>query len=103
MMCGSVRGHTPEGLDFQLGAGDIVGGVDMVAEQPRWFDANAQEDMVALSFNREGLIDLLEDQPELGFDFLRLMAMTLLALRAQVVELTAEPVPPSEADNLLSV
>jgi CRP-like cAMP-binding protein len=101
MMCGSVRGHTPEGLDFQLGAGDIVGGVDMVAEQPRWFDATVQEDMVALSFNREGLIDLLEDQPELGFDFLKLMATTLLSLRAQVVERTAEPVPPSAADDSL--
>jgi hypothetical protein len=30
------------------------------------------------------LIDLLEDQPELGFDFLRLMASTLLELRTRI-------------------
>jgi CRP-like cAMP-binding protein len=83
MLCGRLHGATPEGLEFQLGAGDIAGGLGLVAELPRWFTATAQEHVVALSLDREVLIDLLEDQPELGFDFLRLMGSALLELRAQ--------------------
>jgi CRP-like cAMP-binding protein len=86
VVCGSVRGLTPEGQEFQLGAGDIVGGLGMVAEVPRWFEAKVQEDMVALSLQHEVLIDLLEDQPDLGFDFLQLIASTLLMLREKTVQ-----------------
>jgi CRP-like cAMP-binding protein len=91
IICGSLCGLTPEGYEFQLGAGDIAGGLGMVAELPRWFGARVEQDMVGMSFNRDALIDLLEDQPELSFDFLKLMATTLLSLRVQIVDAAAQP------------
>ena len=42
------------------------------------------EPLIALSLSREVLVDLLEDQPDLSFDFLHLMAALLLDLRLRV-------------------
>jgi CRP-like cAMP-binding protein len=98
VICGSIRGSTRDGLSFQLGAGDIVGGLGMVAELPRWFSATVQEPVVALSMEREVLIDLLEDQPELAFDFLQLMATALIALREQAAVESMQTSPQASAE-----
>jgi CRP-like cAMP-binding protein len=97
MVRGVVSGTTPEGLEFQLGPGDIVGGLGVVAGLPGWFSARVTQPALTLSINREVLIDLLEDQPDLGFDFLHLMASALLELRVQIAELSADA--PARAEN----
>jgi CRP-like cAMP-binding protein len=84
LVCGVVRGDTPGGAQFRFGPRDVVGSLDMVAEVPRWFDAVAEEPVVALAHDRDTLADLWEDNPELGLDFLQLFASALLSLREQL-------------------
>lgn len=81
VVCGSVRASSPEGAHFEFGAGDIVGALDTIAEERRWFDAEASEETVALTLEAEAMVDVWEDRPGLGLDFLRMMATTLLSLR----------------------
>jgi CRP-like cAMP-binding protein len=89
MVSGVVSATTPEGLEFQLGPGDIVGSLGVVAGLPAWFTARVTQPAVTLSINREVLVDLLEDQPDLGFDVLQLIASSLLELRIRIAELRA--------------
>jgi CRP-like cAMP-binding protein len=84
LLCGVLAGKTDDGLEFKLGPGDIAGGLGTISELPRWYDAVVVEPLVALSLSREVMVDLLEDQPDLAFDFLRLMAAMLLDLRLRV-------------------
>jgi CRP-like cAMP-binding protein len=84
LVCGVVRGSTPDGAEFRFGPRDVVGSLDMVAELPRWFDAVVEEDVVALCHDREMMADLWEDNPDLGLDFVHMFATTLLSLREQL-------------------
>jgi CRP-like cAMP-binding protein len=86
LVCGIVRGTTADGAEFRFGPRDVVGSLDMVAEVPRWFEAVIEEDVVALSHDRDMMADLWEDHPELGLDFLQLFSTTLLGLREQLAE-----------------
>jgi CRP-like cAMP-binding protein len=81
LIAGSVRAASKEGAHFEFGAGDIVGALDTIGEQPRWFDAEAAEETVALTLEAEAMVDVWEDRPALGLDFLRMMATTLIDLR----------------------
>jgi CRP-like cAMP-binding protein len=89
---GSVRAHTSDGLAFRFGPGDLVGGLDTLAGTERWYDAVAERHVIALSLERDTILDLCEDQAELGFDFLRLLAAMLLALRERTAPDAAEQV-----------
>jgi CRP-like cAMP-binding protein len=73
-------------MQFRFGPRDIVGSFDMAAEVPRWFDAVVEQDVVALSHDYEISSDLWEDHPELGFDFMQLLALMLLSLREQLAD-----------------
>ena len=84
LLRGTLLGHSRDGMEFRLGPGDIAGGLGTIAELPRWYDATVAEPILALTLSREVLVDLLEDQPDLGFDFLHLMAALLLDLRLRV-------------------
>jgi CRP-like cAMP-binding protein len=109
VLCGAVQGATPAGARFTFGAGDIVGALDTIAQEPRWFDAVASEQTVALSLDSEALVDVWEDRPGLGLDFLRLMATTLISLRERASDGTAPalrggaerplPLEPNESDR----
>jgi CRP-like cAMP-binding protein len=39
LFSGAVLCTTPEGATFRLGPGDLVGSLDAVADEPRWYDA----------------------------------------------------------------
>lgn len=88
---GSVRAHTNDGQSFRFGPGDLVGGLDTLAGTPRWYDAVAERHVIALSLERDAILDLCEDQAELGFDFLRLLATMLLALRERTAPVLSTP------------
>ena len=104
LLCGTVQGETPAGARFTFGAGDIVGALDTIAEQPRWFDAVASEHTVTLTLDSEALVDVWEDRPGLALDFLRLMATTLINLRSHAsgrllqLDPSLEPEPEPAAD-----
>ncbi|HKU38813.1 MAG TPA: cyclic nucleotide-binding domain-containing protein [Polyangiales bacterium] len=82
---GAVRATTHSGLSFQFGPGDLVGALDTLAGDPRWFHAHAERTLVALALERDALLDLVEDQADLGFDILRMLAGVLTRVRERSV------------------
>lgn len=88
LICGAISAQTQSGSKFRFGPLDIVGGLDLVAQAPRWYEAVVDEDSVALALDAEVVIDLWEDSPELSRSFLQLLSSTLLSLRER---LYAEP------------
>jgi len=91
IVCGTLRCKTSDGLAFELGAGDLAGGLDALGGVPRWFDAEVGEGLVALSMSRDLTVDVWEDHPDLALEVLQAFAAGLLAL----LERAAEAPPPS--------
>jgi CRP-like cAMP-binding protein len=72
---------------FVLGAGAPLGGIESIAELPRWYDALTETRVVALSGDVEGLIDVFEDHFGMAMDYLAVVSQWLLrALEARVAE-----------------
>lgn len=93
VVSGQVSGRTLEGSKFQFGPGDILGNLDTIAGEPRWFDAHAQSDLVTLTIDSEAIVDVWEDHPDLGFAFLRMFSRLILDLRVHATELQPAVVP----------
>ena len=82
VVAGVIEGRVREtGQRFRLGARSIAGGLDSLAERPRWFDATAAADLAVLEVGHAALLDLLEDHTGMAMDVLRAMAGGVLALR----------------------
>ena len=64
----------------QIGPSYIVGGIEAIAGKPRWNDFVVTEPITALVGNREGLIDMFEDDLDVALQFLSMMASFLLVL-----------------------
>jgi CRP-like cAMP-binding protein len=98
---GRVQARTSDGMSFMFGSGDLVGALDTISGTPRWFTAKAEGVIVALAVERDALLDLVEDQAQLGFDILRMLGQVLTTLRERVVAPPGLPVaamrPRSEA------
>jgi CRP-like cAMP-binding protein len=90
VISGAIAAETATGARFRFGPLDIAGSLDMVAAVPRWYDTVVEDDMVALALDAELVIDLWEDNPDLSFAFLQILASTLLSLRER---LYADPTP----------
>ena len=84
---GNVIGRTPQGGVFHFGPGDILGNLDTISGEPRWFDARAQSDLVGLTIDSEAIVDVWEDHPDLGFAFLRMLSRLVLELRVRAAQL----------------
>jgi CRP-like cAMP-binding protein len=97
LFSGAVLGTTPEGAAFRLGPGDLVGSLDAVADEPRWYDATVGADLVALKLDREVMVDVWEDHPDLAFSFLRIVATTQLSLREHAAQSGFQPSVPNAA------
>jgi CRP-like cAMP-binding protein len=80
VVCGRVRATTAAGQEFFFREGDALGGLDMLAGQAHWYNADVLEDLVALQFDPELFLDVLEDHHEMARDFLQTMAASLLEL-----------------------
>lgn len=65
---------------FRLGTGVPVGGVESVAELPRWYDAVTEGRVIALSVDVEALIDAFEDHFGLAMDYLAEISQWLLRI-----------------------
>jgi CRP-like cAMP-binding protein len=85
MVAGVVTGTVEGGEQvFRFSTGSIVGGLDSLAAVPRWYDAAAATDVVAIQVNYGVLLDLLEDHAEMAMDLLRVLASNTLALRERI-------------------
>ncbi len=77
---GIVECVTDRGQKFVLGPDSVAGGIDSIAGDPRWYDATARTEIVALKSDVAHLIDVIEDNPDMGLDMVRAAARILLDL-----------------------
>lgn len=87
IVCGRVQCSTPEGLRWQMGAGDMLGSLGSLAQQPRWYRVEVLDGMVALVLSRDGSIDVWEDHPELAMQVLAIFARSILGLQRRRAKL----------------
>jgi CRP-like cAMP-binding protein len=90
VVSGLVHAHSPEGAQFRLGPGDILGNLDTAGGEPRWFSAEVSEDLVALRLGGESMLDIWEDHPSIGFAFLQMLARLIIQLRVQRTDMKIE-------------
>jgi CRP-like cAMP-binding protein len=81
---------------FTMGGGHAVGVMEAMAELPRWFEAKTTSPVVALHGANESLIDVFEDNFEMGMDYAALLARGILSFlaRAGTAQQAAAAVPP---------
>ena len=85
MVAGVVEGVAGAGRQrFRFSSRSVVGGLDSLAARPRWFDATALVDTVAIKVPTGALLDLFEDHVDMALDLLRVMAGEVLALRERI-------------------
>jgi CRP-like cAMP-binding protein len=61
--------------------GQTLGGIESLADLPHWYDAVATTPVRALHSTRDAILDVIEDQADLGVDMVRFLAARLLRLR----------------------
>jgi len=80
IICGTVKCSTASGQEFTFRGGGSIGGIDTLADEPRWYGANVTDGLVALEFDREIFLDVLEDHHEMARDFVGVLAAGVIAL-----------------------
>jgi CRP-like cAMP-binding protein len=83
---GSVRCESALGYRMTVGAGNPVGGVEAMGEVPRWYQAVTETPVVALAGDVDTLLDVFEDNMEMGVDYLAIMARWMLGIYEQLGE-----------------
>jgi CRP-like cAMP-binding protein len=82
---GVIAGRSEDpAQSFEFGPGALVGGIDSLAAEPRWYRALAKEPVTALYIRTQHLLDVIEDDVEFAMDMLRVFARTLRSLQEQV-------------------
>jgi CRP-like cAMP-binding protein len=79
-----VRGDVDCRGDFgqvRAGAGQPLGGLETIAGRPHWYEATAATPVLALLTERDAVLDVLEDQTDMGVDMVRFLAARQLVLR----------------------
>jgi CRP-like cAMP-binding protein len=87
---GVISAITETGQRFRFGPDSVVGGIDSIAAEPRWYIARAETDVVALRGEAALLMDVIEDHPDMGIAMLRSAAGSLTDLYAKVDRLALE-------------
>ncbi len=87
----------------KIGPGYVVGGAESLVGLPRWNDLVTDEQAIVLRGTRDGMIDLFEDDYELGLKFLSMLATLVVTMWDRKAEEgitsvgAADSVPPQEA------
>ena len=87
MLDGYLSCTTPTGYRFRLGPGTPPGGLEATADAPRWYTGVAETPILALHGRMEWILDLFEDNFDMGADYLAVLAKRLLEL----MEASSEP------------
>ncbi|MFP6684398.1 MAG: hypothetical protein VB934_06775, partial [Polyangiaceae bacterium] len=73
-----------EANNFAFGAGYVVGDLDAIAREPRWYSAYAEEEVDALVLKRSSTFDVLEDNTDMAMQLLRNFAAGITAFIAKL-------------------
>jgi CRP-like cAMP-binding protein len=87
MLDGHLSCTTATGYRFRLGPGTPPGALEATADAPRWYTGVAETPILALHGRMEWVLDLFEDNFEMGADYLAVIAKRLL----EVMEATSAP------------
>jgi CRP-like cAMP-binding protein len=90
---GRVQARGSGEVGFEAGPGFPLGGLEALAQTPRWYSARALSPVVALQGQTDVLVDLFEDNFEMAMDYLALVSSTTLRILAW----RAEQEPGSDA------
>jgi CRP-like cAMP-binding protein len=83
VISGIIACETDDGLQsFKFDPGSTVGGIDALANVPRWYQARAETPIRTLRIDAQRLLDVIEDNIELGMDMLRVFGLGLRQLQA---------------------
>jgi CRP-like cAMP-binding protein len=80
---GWVGCEAADGRRFRYGSSTALGGLETLAAEDRWYTARAETDVVCLVGSSDHLLDLIEDDVELGLDLARTLSQGLLGLLAR--------------------
>ena len=81
ILSGMLRVRDREGRDLGgMGPGTAVGGIESMAAHARWFDLVTVTPVVILRGTTRSLIEVMEDNHDMGRDFLAFTTKTLMAI-----------------------
>jgi CRP-like cAMP-binding protein len=88
---GTVHCITADGRDFRYGPGTGAGGVEALADKPRWYGVTAETDVVGLLGHSDQLMDIFENQFRMAMDFTSMLARAMIGLLARRAALGQKP------------
>lgn len=94
IITGTVR-CTTQGTftPFRCGPGYPLGNLERICDEPRWYTAVAETDLLVIESDHESFFDVIEDHTDMARDFVAAMAGNLIRLLREKLEAAAVPVP----------
>jgi CRP-like cAMP-binding protein len=86
-----------------LHSGDIFGELAMVEDAPRDHIAEAYEDCVICAMNRDTMLRVIQETPEIGFQITKLIGLRLKTFRSRIEELLCKSANSRVAHALLEL
>lgn len=72
-------------------AGGPLGGLEVFAQSPRWFDLTAKTETLVMHTSYDAIIDMFEDHTDMGRDVVASLASTVLQIRRARGEIDLGP------------
>ncbi len=88
---GSIFCKTDDGREFRYGPGTGVGGIEAIADRPRWYAATAETEIAGFYGHTENLMDLFEHQHRMAMDFVAMLAKAQIGLLERKAKLGVDP------------
>jgi CRP-like cAMP-binding protein len=76
-------------------AGGPLGGLEVFAQAPRWYDLTATTDALVLTTSNEAFLDMIEEHTEMGSELIASLARTVLTLRQGGLDIRTTSKPTS--------
>ncbi len=73
--------------------GGPLGGLEVFAQAPRWYDLTAKNDVLVLTTSNEAFLDMVEEHTEMGSELIAALARTVLLLRQGSLDIRTNTAP----------
>jgi CRP-like cAMP-binding protein len=83
---GRVRCRSSQGFALDVGGGNALGALEALGDLPRWYEAVAETPLVTLVADVDTLLDIFEDNMEMGADYLAILAGWTLGIYERLAE-----------------
>ena len=84
VVSGAIRCVPLRGVPFRFGPSQGLGALEALAGVPRWHDAIVEEPVVALQIDVEHVLDLLEDNVDVGIEVLSYLGRTSVEIQERI-------------------